>query len=268
MSRRNRRQKDSNTLPLAIIGLVVAILVLFIYQYVLVVQNTIQTDTATNCRADGYFPRDTVILLDATESISQAQLEGLSNQVASIIQASIIYERFTIYFLSDDIATFQPTLMTCNPGTGANLSSATNNLRKLMENWQESFNVPITGSIDGLAGVTSSTSSPIMEMLKFVGLRTFSRSTSPEKRLILVSDMVENTASYSQYRDRKLDFESLSQTPYFREMRPQLTDVFINLVYIERPELSSIQGGEHIAKFWQPFVRRSGGQINNVTYLN
>ena len=123
-------------------------------------------------------------------------------------------------------------------------------------------------SFRDMSNIESSESSPIMEMLKFVGLRTFAKSDSPDKRLILVSDMVEHTESYSQYRNRNFDFRSLSSTPYFREMRPSLDGVYINLLYIERASLAEIQGGDHVTKFWQPFVRRSGGQIDDITYIN
>ena len=268
MSKRSRRKKTNNTLPIAIIGLVLVLLAVFSYQYAQMVEATIQTDSTSNCRSDGFFPRDTVILLDATEAVSQAQFEDLSNRVELVVRDSITHERFTIYFLRDEPERFQPKLVVCNPGTGANLSAATNNLRKLMKTWQVSFRAPVKGSLQGLTEVAPSTSSPIMEMLKFVGLRTFARSNSPEKRLILVSDMVEHTNSYSQYRDTKLDFKSLSKTPYFREMRPSLDEVMIDLLYIERANLAEIQGGDHVAKFWQPLVRRSGGQIKNVIYIN
>ena len=269
MSRRSRRKKTTNNnLPIAIIALVVMLLCVFVYQYTKAVQRTIKTDKITNCRSDGFLPRDTVILIDATEAVSEAQFEDLSGQLEVIIHDSTIYERFTIYFLRDEPDRFQPKLTVCNPGTGENLSAATNNLRKLMKTWKESFEAPLKDSIDGLDEVTPSTSSPIMEMIKYVGLRTFARSKSPDKRLILISDMVEHTDSYSQYRNRNFNFDSLAKAPYFREMRPRLNEVTIKLLYLWRPSLSEIQGSEHVDKFWRPFVRRSVGQTNTVEYIN
>jgi hypothetical protein len=268
MRGRSRRKKTNNSLPVIIIGLVLVLLALFLFQYTKVVQATIKTDAATNCRNDGIFPRETVVLIDATEAVSTAQLEDLSNQLEQVVRSSIIYERFTIYFLRDDPDRFQPSLIVCNPGTGKNLSGATNNLKKLMTNWEESFKAPIKDSLMGLAELTPSNSSPIMEMLKFAGLRTFARSTSEDQRLILVSDMVEHNDSYSQYRNANLDFNSLAQTRYFREMRPRLHNVVIDILYIERPALAKIQGGDHITKFWHPLIRKSGGQIRDVTYIN
>jgi hypothetical protein len=268
MRTRNRRKKTNNSLPIIIISLLIALLVLFLIQYVKVVQGTIKTDAATNCRSDGVSPRETVILIDATEAVSTAQLEDLSNQLEQVVRSSIIHERFTIYFLRDDPDRFQPSFIVCNPGTGQNLSAATNNLKKLMTTWEESFRAPIKDSLLGLAELTPSNSSPIMEMLKFAGLRTFARSTSEDQRLILVSDMVEHNNSYSQYRNTNLDFDSLAQTRYFREMRPKLSNVVIDILYIERPSLAKIQGSEHITKFWHPLVRKAGGQIRDVTYIN
>jgi hypothetical protein len=268
MRTRNRRKKTNSSLPIIIIGLVLALLALFIFQYTKVVQGTIKTDAATNCRTDGVFPRDTVVLIDATEAVSTSQLEDLSNQLDQVVRNSIIHERFTIYFLRDDPDRFQPSLVVCNPGTGQNLSGTTNNLKKLMTTWEGSFKVPIKDSLLGLAELTPSNSSPIMEMLKFAGLRTFARSTSADQRLILISDMVEHNDSYSQYRNANLDFNSLAQTRYFREMRPRLSNVMIDILYIERSALAEIQGSDHITKFWQPLVRKSGGQIRDVTYIN
>ena len=262
MSRRSRRIKSDNRLPLIIIGFVLVVIILFVFFYVTEAQSAIETDPTTNCRVDKIIPRETVILLDATEAVSQSQLVGLSNQLEKIVQDSIIYERFKVYFLKDDPQRFKPKFSICNPGNGIGLSPFTNNLRKLMNNWEESFRTPMISSIEGLATINSSASSPIMEMLKFVGLRTFSRSSSSEKRLVLVSDMVEHTESYSQYRDRKFDFEKLAVTSYFKEMRPHLNGVHIDLLYLQRAELTDIQRSEHITKFWKPFIKNSGGQIN------
>ena len=268
MSRRNRRRKTSNALPIAIIGLVLILLVLFGYQFTKAVQSMVETDASTNCRSDGFFSRDTVVLLDATEGLSEAQLVGLTNQLEQVVRDSLIYERFTVYVLRDDPERFQSRLVVCNPGDGQNLDPNTNNIKRLLKNWQTSFRGPVIRSLQELSEVAPANSSPIMEMLKFVSLRTFSRSAAADKRLILVSDMVEHTDSYSQYRNTNLDFEKLSQTPYFREMRPALTGVMIDLLYIERPALAQLQGSDHITKFWQPLVRRAGGQIRNINYLN
>ena len=268
MSRRRKKGTASSAMPVAIIMFVLTLFVLFAYQYVKAMQSVVETDKSTNCRSDGFFPRDSVLLLDATEGLSEAQLLHVTNELDRVVRDSIIYERFTVYFLKDDPERFQPRLVVCNPGDGQNLDPNKHNLKRLLKTWQNSFREPLIQSLQELADVTPATSSPIMEMLKFVSLRTFSRSTAIDKRLILVSDMVEHTNSYSQYRNKDLDFEKLSKAAYFREVRPRLDGVMIDVMYIERPALEKLQTIDHITRFWGPFVREFGGQINTINRVN
>ena len=260
------RKKNNNLGPIIAIAMAIFLFGTLIYQYLQLKQSEVKLD-GNNCRVDEFFPRDTVVLLDSTEALSEAQYEDILNHAQKLVRDSLVYERFTIYALQDNPDRFKPATTLCNPGDGQDKPEIIKS-KKALRKFENSFKKPLIESFSGLSKIESSETSPIMEMLKFVGLRTFARSTSPEKRLILVSDMVENTRSYSQYRNSNLDFAKHSQSPYFREMRPRLDNVFIDLLYIERPALAGIQGGNHISKFWQPFVRRSGGQIKSVTHIN
>lgn len=264
-SKKNKK-KNTNHLPLIGISIFALLFGTLIYQFFQLKQGMIQLD-GDNCRVDGLFPRDTVVLLDSTEALSESQQVDIKNRAEKLVRDSLLHERFTIYALQDNPDRFKPTLTLCNPGDGQEKSELIK-AKKELRMYKKEFEGPLIKSFSDMSSIVSSESSPIMEMLKFVGLRTFARSDSPDKRLILVSDMVEHTDSYSQYRNKNLDFESLSNTPYFREMRPRLDEVYIDLLYIERASLAEIQGSDHVTKFWQPFVRRSGGQINNVTYIN
>lgn len=264
--RKKSKRKNTNYLPQVGIAIFAVLFITLFYKYFQLKGEIIQLDE-NNCRVDGLFSRDTVILLDSTEPLSESQQVDISNRAHKLVRDSLVHERFTIYALKDDPGRFQPAMVICNPGDGQDKPEILK-AKKSLRIFKNEFERPMIESFKDMSNLESSESSPIMEMLKFVGLRTFERSDSRDKRLILVSDMVEHTDAYSQYRDRRLDFQNLSNTPYFREMRPRLDGVYIDLLYLERSSLSEIQGSDHITKFWQPFVRRSGGQINNVTYIN
>ena len=264
-SKKNKK-KNNNNLSLIGISIVALLFVTLIYQYFQLKQGMVELD-GDNCRVDGLFPRETVVLLDSTEALSESQQVNITNRAEKLVRNSLLHERFTIYALQDNPDRFKPTLTLCNPGDGQEKPELLK-AKKQLRAFKKEFEEPMIQSFRDMSNIESSESSPIMEMLKFVGLRTFAKSDSPDKRLILVSDMVEHTESYSQYRNRNYDFRSLSATPYFREMRPSLDGVYINLLYIERASLAEIQGGDHVTKFWQPFARRSGGQIDDITYIN
>lgn len=262
-----KRQQDNN-IALTIIVAVIFLGILLGYKVIDTRQNMVDTDRHTNCRVDKQFPRDTVILMDATEALSESQVEGVINYLEDLVTDSIKYERFTLYFLNDDPETFKPQLTVCNPGDGQALDPNTNNLKKLLKTWERSFKYPIIKSAQGLATVAPSDYSPIMEMLKFVALRTTSKSSALDKRIIIVSDMVEHTTAYSQYRNPKANFMLFKDTPYFREMRPRLNDVNVHLLYVERSRLAYVQGREHVELFWKPFIESSNGQYRSNLIIN
>tara|TARA_B110000503_G_scaffold113747_1_gene170804 strand:+ start:303 stop:1121 length:819 start_codon:yes stop_codon:yes gene_type:complete len=269
-TRTNKRKQSNNERMKALAMLVVCVgfVGTVLYNYFLATQNEIALDKTTLCRLDGDFPRETVILLDATESLSEAHTEAVLNRIESEIENSYLYERFSIYSLQDDPTRFQPQFVLCNPGDGKDKSYLTAAPKKIFEQWRLKFRDPILNEIKSLELQKSSESSPVMEMLKFVGLRTMARSDSSKKRIILVSDMVENTDKYSQYTNSNMDFNALKDTSYFREVRPRLNEVHVELLYIERGNLSGIQGKDHIQKFWKPFIEQSKGLLSSVTNIN
>ena len=269
MSRRSRKKKgNQNISNWILISIVLISLVALMYFYFKVSSEQVAIDSKSNCRIDGNAPRDTIILLDATQKLSDSHLEALRNIINQYIDASILYERFTIYILGDDPDKYRPQFSVCNPGDGEGVSSVTGNPQKILRNWNNSFKQPIIDVVNSLDADISASSSPVMEMLKFVGLRSIDRNMSSEKRILIVSDMVENTESYSQYSQKNLSYREWIRTPYFRKTRSRLDNVEVNIIYVERPELSSIQGKDHIEKFWSPLIKEAGGRLQTVKTIN
>lgn len=250
---------------IAVVGLLGVVLMFFYFK---ASSEKVELDSVSNCRLDGNSPRDTVILLDATQKLGDSHLEGLRNIINQYIDESIVHERFTIYVLGDDPNKYEPQFTVCNPGDGEGVSSISGNPQKIYRNWLKSFKQPIIDIINGLDADISASSSPVMEMLKFVGLRTIDRKMSSEKRILLVSDMVENTQSYSQYSQTNLAYTDWVNTTHFRQTRSRLNGVDIHVIYIERPSLSSIQGKDHIEKFWSPLIKAAGGRLQSVKTIN
>ena len=265
MSRRSRRKKGNQNISSWITIIVVILLgATLFYFYSKAASEQIDIDQTSNCRTDGSAPRDTVILLDATQTLTESHLEALRNIVTQYIDESVMYERFTVYVLEDQPDRYKPQFSVCNPGDGAGVSAISGNPAKIYRNWSTSFRQPIIDMVNSLDSDLSANSSPVMEMLKFVGLRSISRETSSEKRILLVSDMVENTKAYSQYSQTNLNYSDWKDTPHFRQTRSRLDGVDVNIIYVERPSLSSIQGKDHIEKFWSPLIDEAGGLLKSV----
>ncbi len=272
MSRRRRRASSSSGRLAGIVGVLVFFVFLGFLGYYLVraTINEVQRDDAM-CRIDEVFPRDTVILLDSTDSLNESQFLSVKNYVEkNVLEPSILDERFTVYVLNDqpDTFKFKPVVRVCRPRDGKNADPLTENPRIIKRNWDEKFIEPLLGPFTDLRANQQANSSPIMEMLKFVGHRTMTMSDAPEKRIIIVSDMVEHTSNYSQYRQSKIPFADLKNKPYFREMQPYLEGVDIEVLGIERPQLNHIQNTDHIRNFWEPFFAHAGGRLVRYKRVN
>jgi len=188
------------------------------------------------------------------------------NHLRETLRISKQDEQFTLYSLNDDLDTYQPTLIICNPGDGQESSELTANIQLLTQTWEQDFYQKIVAAVESQMIIDEADNSPIMEMFKFVGIRSMFESTAPEKRIIVISDMVEHTSSYSQYT-QSVDFQTLKDSPYFREVRPSLDNVDVEMLYIERPELAVIQRRRHIT-FWENLIDEAGGRITLVEPIN
>jgi len=269
MSKKAKQKKKNDQIKGSIIlGFVGLLAIWFGFSLYDANDKFIELHPETNCRIDGVSPRETVILLDSTESLSEAQVETVINHLNHEIENAILFERFTVYSLKAEPERFQPQFSVCNPGDGSDKSFVNNNPRKILKKWETLFKDPILRAVTMMGYEEASQTSPVMEMLKFVGIRTFARSKSDEKRMILISDMVENTSKYSQYSDLSADFRANRDTPYFRKVKPRLLGVDVHILYIERSNLTKIQGKKHLERFWKPFLEASGGALSSITYIN
>lgn len=268
MSRRSRRStKKNGNFPYLVMLFIGTLFVFFVgYKFFEKKSELVEIDSNL-CRLDKKFPRITAILLDATDGLNESQLENVENRVERILNSALEDEQFMVYFLNDDPDTFKPALTVCRPDDGEDANPLYEAPKKIKIAYKEQFFNPIMGVVGNLGPALAAQSSPVMEMLKFVGIRTMDQNDAPEKRLIIVSDMVENTLNYSQYKTPAKPFASLKKSPYFRQVRPRLQGVDVKIFYIERRDLNHIQKFDsHTRDFWAPFLRNSG--VESVEFDN
>ena len=85
--------------------------------------------------------------------------------------------------------------------------------------------------------------------------------------MIIVSDLIQNTPSYSQYNDSK-DFDTIRGTNYLTGVQAFLSGIDVQILYVQRPQLLAIQNRDHIESFWRPYVNLSEGRIVSVDRIN
>mgnify|MGYP001260966012 CR=1 FL=1 len=266
MSRRRKNKKKAALKGQVLFGLsviIIAALSLIVYE---LKKTHIDRDSITMCRNDGKITRETAIVVDATDSFSQSQALMIQKEIRNTLENSLIDERFTLYILKEDIDSNSEKFIVCNPGDGSDKSELTSNKRRLLKNWEIKFYEKITSAIDEMIGKNTADRSPIMEMIKFASINTMYQSSAQEKKLIVISDMMHHTASFSHYK-ANLKYEDFEKTSYALKVRPQLSGVDLQILYLFREQNSLKQNRGHI-RFWEEYALKSGGQVTHVKTVN
>lgn len=207
-----------------------------------------------------------VLLVDTTDPFTPTQrlaFAALLRELGSVhVKKGELLSVFVLGEAADPSS--EPVFEMCNPGNGDHANRWTSNPEKLRKRHDERFARPLEAIVERLDATKPAQASPIMEMLQVVAINGFRRNgVSGRKRLIVVSDMMQNTASYSHYRGDN-DFHRFRELPYFQRVKTDLRTVSVELRYLMHSP--AIQNRKH-AKFWEDYFREMGASLTAVGFL-
>ena len=255
MATRQRRSRE-RIAPIAVLALLLAV----IGTIVVFLSTRPPVDPGTFCPDDGNYAR-TAVLIDATDSLSATQAKAIREEVEDLRSRLALYEWVGVFVLSEDNLLLPvPEIQKCNPGSEPN--PIYENPDVVRRRFEEEFRGPIDDAIDRLVKTTRpSSTSPILEMIRAVALdRNYVGTRS--RRLIVVSDMLQNVSQYSHYRDRA-PFQTWRNTDYAREfLQVSLLGVDVEILYLRRIDETSrhLQNRGHV-KFWEDYFAAVGATV-------
>jgi len=148
----------------------------------------------------------------------------------------------------------------CNPGDGAGLSEWTSNPRIARMKWLESFRQPANDAVAYSLVGQKAQSSPIMAAIQDIAIDQFSGAAADraEKRLVIISDMLEYTREYSQYpRAGDLSYKRFRESPGYFKYRTDLHGARVTVDYVQRVA-PKIDNKKHV-DFWHEWVLDNRG---------
>jgi len=148
----------------------------------------------------------------------------------------------------------------CNPGDGSNLSEITANPRLAHKTWMEQFHAPLEDALDKTMVQSEADSSPILSAVQRIVVDRFEKGRPG--RLIIVSDMIEHTPDYSQYKG-DLSYERYKHTPAYKKQHTDLEGAGVTIFYVQRLRMDS---GNHI-RFWTDWVADNNGILDEAVKL-
>lgn len=250
---------------------VVAIVLIFILGGVYFYLDSIYVsiNDKTLCPNNGAVAATTVII-DGTEPLNAIQKNALMIELKKIQHDTIQYEIVQIYNITDlqDVL-LKPVFNMCNPGSGKNMNSLYENPELAKKRWQRQFISPLEQSLGQAYMSKGYNHSPIMESIQSISGVSFGElSETCPKHLIIVSDMLQNSAGLSFYRNGIPSHTTLENSAFFAKIRTQyLKGVKVSLFLFRHPNISKRQRITHI-EFWQNYFAKQGASIIHVKVID
>jgi hypothetical protein len=218
----------------------------------------------TLCPTDRPFNR-TVVIVDKTDRFTGPQSQFLRVEIIRLRDRMKIFEKLSVYVLSEtNYVAAKPVFELCNPGSGEDANALYQNPRKLKRRFDERFGCPLDEVINALLEGERWKTSPVMEMVKNVAFAEQISEKQSGTKLILISDMLENTPAYSHYRD-PINFGRFKRSEQYRRVATPLPNVDIQIIYFFRKGQRRLQNARHIV-FWERYFQSLGASTSEVRY--
>ena len=208
----------------------------------------------------------TAFLIDTTDPISKKTLTDAKNRFEAEIGSIAVGELLEIYGLTEKSGELKTMFAGCNPGDGSTVDQWTNNPRLRQRQWEEAFGKPLEEVSGNLEKGQGGNQSPIMAAIQSIKLQVFDKYNKLDipKQMIVMSDMIEHTDLYSQYKSG-IDFGTYKATPAYADFRTSLDNVEVSIWYIDRG-LKRFNGPQHM-EFWAEWVMDNRGTFGSSRRL-
>jgi hypothetical protein len=231
---------------------------------------------AHNCQRAEYPSESVLILLDTTDALSPAQTAQFKATLRDVLDRAHPGELVSVAEIQTLPVRFDISL--CSPQRGAPpgfldaLRNPGADWHGVRADWQRRFDRPMRKLVDTLPYNHVWPRSPIIQSIDdSTDQLGDAWRKAARRRLIIFSDMMENTDQFSQYGLAPVTYdEARARIPYIRGAAADLRDADVDVYYLLIPRDQKHQTGEarraHLA-FWQAFFERNAGGAARIALL-
>jgi hypothetical protein len=224
-------------------------------------------DAASLCPVDGPYGI-TVVLVDTSDDLPEPTQREVLGQLEDQISELPDYHKLDIRVLDIAGGRSRSLFSKCNPGDGTGLSEWTDNPRLARMRWLENFRQPAKVAVKNSLSSAKAKSSPIMGAIQDIAIDQFSSAAAQkvEKKLIVISDMLEFTPLYSQYPGAgDLSYQRFKRSSAYLKFRTDLHDAHVKIEYVQQTQVA-IDSVRHI-EFWRDWITDNRGIFDGARRL-
>jgi len=226
-------------------------------------KSAVSTDPVTLCRTDHPPSEIVVFLLDLSDEFTEAQRIDVLNRVRRIQSGVGKFGLVQTYAVTGTVGIGTALFEMCNPGSGSDLNTLYQNPGLAKKKW-EKFSTDLDAHLRTLMSSRGAAASPIMEAVQASALRTFNQPQFADvpKRLVVVSDLLQYVPGRVNQYEVLLPFDQFAGMSYFSEVRADLEDIEVTLLYLVRPR--SPQPWPAHRLFWEAYFRAQGAEVDRI----
>lgn len=175
--------------------------------YLAFVLKPAEYDSQTLCLV-GETPPHRVVVIDKTDLYSRAQADSIGNIILRERDRLGVGERLSLYELNESGQLRNTNRFSlCNPGAGEQVNPLYRNPDRVQARYQALFADPLDRALSDLILPKNAPNSPIIEALARLSQDPAFDRTVPARRIVLVSDMLQNSEIFSVYGRRRGSLE-------------------------------------------------------------
>ncbi|WP_417480951.1 hypothetical protein [Maricaulis sp.] len=222
-------------------------------------------------------PPGTIVALvvDASGEFTEVQQQAMLDRIARALTYTAApttlgrivtnETRIDVYDATAAVGeTLHPVFSKCSPTALHGLQRISGNSRRLEHDYERNFEAPLLATLADLVGHAESDRSPILESLTAASERSFAgRTVADAQKVLLVSDLLQNSEVLSFYRDGVTDFSRFEQSSNFNAVRPDLRGADVCVVSITRAnEVENRLQTTRLVRWWEDYIRASRGRTD------
>ena len=228
-----------------------------------------QYNEKTGCPLDNQYAR-TVILIDTSNALNEYQIASMFENIEALWRKLELDEWLGVFFVDGNDHSFpKPVIARCNPMGESKWDWVFDHPDRKRRKYEEKFKKPIRDALEQLLKKPEQRTSPIMEMVAAVARYHEFDDSTQKRRLIIVSDMLQNVPKYSQYGKPIVSheyYDNWKDSDYAQNVlqRGLLQGVDVEILYVKRKQAHRLQVQGHI-EFWRRYFADLGGRLTRVT---
>lgn len=251
-----RRRKDTRR---AVIILAAAVAAVAAVGALVFLTRTPELDPETGCIAGQTVPAEhTVVLIDQTDPLTRTQIAYVKALILAEYERLRPYGELSIRGVRSDPDDTGQTFSRCRVRRGTEVLGVASNPEMIEQAFKRTVGDALNGYLNGLQRVPTAPRSPIIEAVDNVADGADFGPTVKARRLVIVSDMAQNSDLVSEYRGAG---SGLSPDAHAREtLSRDLHGVAVRIHYVRRPGLAAIQTSAQ-RDFWRQWFEGQGASV-------